>query len=1093
MIPATFKKTPNEEQQNAIFHLGGKILSAGAGSGKTFVLIEHLVYLLGQIQENTTSSEWNKRISSELSKIVLMTFTKKAAGEMSVRMMKRVEEILIEYENEDSESSLIFWTLVRQNLSALNITTIHGFCHRLLRLGFWSDFPQEINLVSSIEHKDKIQKLFNQWFKENQKTLDPIFLAGSQSLLSAMIEIFSSPELRVLWNNPKLSTTADSEIDQFFLQFIDVKGYSFLFNTSIDLLTSTKEKSKKWYELIIDFNELQISNGQINSSNYMTYHDFFKTIARFPITNSKEISEDQKKTLDAIREFKSDLKELSEDLAALKDNFEIYKDWVSTISHLFNYVNSHYLEIDGFSFSDLEYYVLEGLKSPEVLVKVQESFTYFIVDEFQDTSYIQFEILKNLIGKKTEKIFCVGDKKQAIYGFRGGELQVFADCAQFLGNDNNYFLKNNFRSLHSIIEFNNSLFEKVFPLGLKYEGLDPHSVEMEAQVIPSKSISGSGEVIALRTEIVGNIADLELDQLEANVLSDHIKTLLFKDEIQTICILYRKLKPSAYLLEHLLKNEIAFAAQIKIKFADDPLINILLYLIEIQLNQNDLSKKTSSLLLLKTLLAIVEVNFLNTQLIDQFLEDLKILGLRLAFHKIIFSLGLSNSFHAQNAELIDAICRLTKEDVVAVYHLLKNDEGEDYACEMMSGEAGTNGKKRIIIMSAHASKGLEFDAVLLGGVHTNGRYNGMKNHIGKFPHSFKWKKTFEQKRFFKSPFYHLESEILTLKDFSESKRLLYVACTRAVKHLAYVDLWSIVKDAPKDLHNYDNSWIQALRLNDVNKVETSLESQGQKKLDISLIQRDPVGLLARKGESNLGLISELSVTRLATIADCPFKFYLQNICKIDPDKNETKNKFIIENEEEAGDGAEIFYSSKKRGTEVHSFLSKLFLKEIEVGDVPEKEKNKIIWAYQLADRFQQDFDAVSERMIKFSFFGQMISGTPDLVFIHKNSNPVEKLIVWDFKTGIRNAENESSYWFQLMSYAYAYGNIYKIDQNNKIELSLLYLDQLEAVTKVVTFNEITQVLFTFWKKTESLNQVNSSHCSHCEYSTICKKGEKLHF
>ena len=57
------KRSPNEEQQKAIFHTGGKLLSAGAGSGKTFVLIEHLVYLLSQLQLNSASNEWNKRIS----------------------------------------------------------------------------------------------------------------------------------------------------------------------------------------------------------------------------------------------------------------------------------------------------------------------------------------------------------------------------------------------------------------------------------------------------------------------------------------------------------------------------------------------------------------------------------------------------------------------------------------------------------------------------------------------------------------------------------------------------------------------------------------------------------------------------------------------------------------------------------------------------------------------------------------------------------------------------------------------------------------------------------------------------------------------
>ena len=1072
------KRTPNPEQEKAIFHFGGKLLSAGAGSGKTFVLIEHLIFLLKDIQQKTPQADWNKGISSGLSKIVLMTFTKKAAGEMSVRMMRKVEELHAEAELSGDEKETAYWELVRKNLSFLNITTIHGFCHRLLRLGYWSDFPSEINLVSSIEHQDKIQKLFDKWFMQKRTSLDPLFLASSGPLLSAMIEIFSSPELRVLWANPKIPQSAEAEIDQFFTELLKVKGYSDLFEESIDLAVDAKEEKKKWYELLTQFNEVLLAQGKLSAKNYSTYSDFFKTISRFPPTNSKEISSVQKETLGHIRDLKDDLKDLVEDLKAMTSEFETYRKWVTTIAELFQFIDSHYFDVDGFSFSDLEYYVLQALKNPEVTQKIQESYSYFIVDEFQDTSYIQFEILKGLIGSHPEKLFCVGDRKQAIYGFRGGELQVFSDCAQLLGAENNYFLKNNFRSFSSIINYNNELFEKVFPLGLKFEGHDPHSVQMEAQVVPSSNKS-TGTVVSLKTEVKGEGNDHDLDQLEAKVLNDQIQELLKNPDYQSICVLYRKLKPSALLLELFLANDTAFNAQIKIQFVDDPLINLFLYLIELYLNQHDQKKRAATTLLLETLLRVLNVTDVSADKVEQFFLDLKLLGLRLAFHKYIFSIGISNSFHAQNAEVIDAICRLTKEDVAGVYHLLKNGEGEDYACEMMSGESA-EGKKRITIMSAHASKGLEFDAVLLGGIHTNGRYNGMKDHVGKFPHSFKWKKSFDQKKFFKSPFYHLESEILKLKDFSESNRLLYVACTRAVKNLSFANLWATVKEAPKDLFLYDNSWIQALRLMLTEEQEAVLENTHERRVDISLMQQDSLGMLAQEKHNGLGAIAELSVTRLASIADCPFKFYLQNICKIEGETS--PQSFLISDEEMA---EEVFYSSKKRGTEVHGYLSKLFLNQITADQLPIKEKEKINWAFEQAADLNGKFEFISERMIKFSFFGQMISGTPDLIFSNE-----KELVVWDFKTGARDEESETSYWFQLMSYAYAYGNLKHFTPDTEIEMALLYVDQKNLIKKKISLNEITQTLFGYWKKTESLDQINPIHCSKCEYSSICQKGQK---
>lgn len=1065
----------NPEQEKAIFHRGGKILSAGAGSGKTFVLIEHLVFLLTKIKE-TPSTDWNKNISSELSKIVLMTFTKKAAGEMSVRMMRKIEELISIAQSQSSEKDLQFWKMIRQNLSFFNITTIHGFCHRLLGAGYWPEFPQRISLVSSIEHKDKIRRLFDKWLALNMDSLGEVFLASSDALLSAMIQIFSSPELRTLWSEPRIPSQAGEEIDHFFREFLKVKGHGSLFTTPVDLSADAKESKKKWFEYFDQFENVRAANLEINAKNFQAYDNFFKSL-RFP-SASKEMSAGQLETLELLRGLREDLKIFSDDLIALEQNFAHYQKWVLVFSDLFKYIDEHYFDVDGFSFADLEYYSLKALSRNDVLSKVQESYQYFIVDEFQDTSYIQFAILRKLIGNDNNKLFCVGDKKQAIYGFRGGELQIFEECSQLLGSENNYFLKNNFRSYKAIINTNNELFERVFPLGLGFSGRDPHSVQMESQIIPESNLN-EGSVLSLRNDVVGDPKTIDLDSTEAKILGDHIQTLLASDEYESICVLYRKLKPSANLLDYFLKNDIAFSAQVKIGFSEDPMINSFRLLIESFLNKTNERKRKANLFLLESLFAVLGTKNFSVSSVEQFEKDLKLFGVKIAFHKFIFSLGLSNSFHTQNSSLIDSICRLTKGDVVKIYHLLSNESDEEYSCEMMSGNSGEGKKKRILIMSAHASKGLEFDAVLLGGIHTNGKYGGMREHVGKMPHSFRWKGSIAQKKFFKSPFYHLESEILKLKDFSESKRLLYVACTRAVKHLAFANIAAVKEGAEEFLSKGDNSWIDALRLINFPELRSTTIEVPSSGLDLPLIQQDALGILPDQNIRSLGMIAELSVTRLATIAACPFKFYLQNICKIEPE--ESPSLFISGSE--ADDGEDVFYSSKKRGTEVHSYLSKLFLNQITLEKVPAKEKEKIEWAAELAKEFVSSSKVISEEMIKFSFFGQMISGTPDIVFQND-----QKIIVWDFKTGIRNIDSEESYWFQLMAYGYAYGLLNNFIDEQKVELSLLYLDEKNVVAKSFSMNELTQLLFNYWLKTERLDQINSHHCSHCEYSSICKKG-----
>src|SRR5574343_166387 len=90
---------PNPEQLRAIRHSGGMILNAGAGSGKTFVLVEHLLFLIeGFFEQNKTiaGEELAKKLAKLFSKMVFMTFTKKAAGELSGRIREAIAKRAIE-------------------------------------------------------------------------------------------------------------------------------------------------------------------------------------------------------------------------------------------------------------------------------------------------------------------------------------------------------------------------------------------------------------------------------------------------------------------------------------------------------------------------------------------------------------------------------------------------------------------------------------------------------------------------------------------------------------------------------------------------------------------------------------------------------------------------------------------------------------------------------------------------------------------------------------------------------------------------------------------------------------------------------------
>jgi ATP-dependent helicase/nuclease subunit A len=1078
------KRLPNAEQLVAINHRGGKILSAGAGSGKTFVLIEHIIHLLFEFKKSTPKKEWVYTIPFKISKIVLMTFTKKAAGEMSIRMLKKVDELC--EENSEDLDSREYWETVRNYLSMLNITTIHSFCHKLISQGYFPELGVNFEILSKIEQKNKISTLFNIWFSQKKVNLSQVFQANSSALITAMREIFSSPELRLMWKEPVSKTSAQEELDPFLEKIVANNEFEFLFSGQYQINVGLPEKEtlKEWYKLYQGFYELTQRLGPFNAKSFKSYSQWCDQAGKMHMT-PKSLAPVDKTYFDKSKEFIKEVRKYSEDFNNFLDHYDIYWEWFSTIKDVYQFIDRNFLTQKGLSFSDLEYYVCLGLRNKEVREAIAKNYDYFIVDEFQDTSMVQFEILSQLIGDNHHKLFCVGDRKQAIYGFRGGELQVFSTCVNMLEKKNNIFLSNNFRSLPGIIDFNNAFFEAIFPLGLEFEGHDPHGIGMDKQIYPQTK-NQHGEVVKINAEIVNVDEDslgddkLSADFYEARALGKTIDELLLRPDIETICILYTRLKPSAYLLDVLSEANVSFSAQVKVSYGDDPIINLFLLTTEFVLNKDLELKLASTHFMLSLLLDAIEVVADTKDVETKFLDDLGVVGLRLAFHKLVFSLGISNSHYQENSKLIDSICKVCAEDPIRVYHLLSTESSDNYSLDLISGIA----KKRIIIMSAHASKGLEFDAVMVGGIHTNGQQMPNRDLVGKLPGSFRWKKVYNQKAFFKSPASYEEIELGKLKDFSESKRLLYVACTRAIKFLGWVELRATVAEKEVTLDKNEKSWIKAFRIFEEQGTNLFRENNIEipyvafRKNNVTLLLKDSLGLRSTQEAGKIGLFAETSVTRLAQLADCPFKFYLSTICKITPPTQIAPSFEESLEEEEYG---EVFYSSMKRGARIHADLSALMMKSIGIEDVDQKDRTNIEWALNESRGLQEKRNIISEKLIKFSFFGQMVTGTPDLIFENEDS-----IIVWDFKTGLRDEKNEASYWFQVMSYGYAYANLKHFTPEKMISLSLVYIDQKNIITQEKSLKEITHLLFGNWSKTESLNQVNLNHCISCEYSPICR-------
>ena len=107
-------------------------------------------------------------------------------------------------------------------------------------------------------------------------------------------------------------------------------------------------------------------------------------------------------------------------------------------------------------FSDLLIFTNELLDKPEILEKVQDRYRYVMVDEYQDTNNIQYQIIKK-IAKKHLNICVVGDEDQSIYGFRGANIQNILDFEKDYPNAKVVKLEQNYRSTNIILKAANSV------------------------------------------------------------------------------------------------------------------------------------------------------------------------------------------------------------------------------------------------------------------------------------------------------------------------------------------------------------------------------------------------------------------------------------------------------------------------------------------------------------------------------------------------------------------------------------------------------------------------------------------------------------
>ena len=463
------KWTP--EQELAItYRDGAAIVSAAAGSGKTAVLVERVKRLILDEEHPVNADE-----------MVISTFTNKAAEEMKARLDRAIED---ELEKAPDNRRLIEQRL---RLNDASICTISSFCLNLLRRhSALADMQPGLNVLDESEAKLMFSqslaavleefcetgdpagrdRLYDRFAGENDKKLEEALtylynfsrnIPDADSFFADQLALYRDPD------DP--SAAAGEAVSKYFRRCIEkpLEALTGLCGELVPMCAGTAAEgfAAEWQALAET-----VGNADMNSITAL-YEDRLQ-YAELPRLPRKT------KTFEnaAIKEVNEELKELwggivraagllSRRSGNMAECAPVLETLVKLVKRLDEDFSARKRDKGGVDFPDIELLTLRMLRGedgePSAAAKeIAKGIKIIIVDEFQDSNEVQYEIFR-LLSDNKRNLYFVGDIKQSIYRFRGADPLVFAR----LTKDPDFRvieLNRNFRSCKEVIDSVNGIF-----------------------------------------------------------------------------------------------------------------------------------------------------------------------------------------------------------------------------------------------------------------------------------------------------------------------------------------------------------------------------------------------------------------------------------------------------------------------------------------------------------------------------------------------------------------------------------------------------------------------------------------------------------
>jgi ATP-dependent helicase/nuclease subunit A len=498
-------------------------LSASAGSGKTRALKDRYLALLDVLD--------NRGLN--IDQAVAITFTDKAAAEIKERVMHDLPESMLKKIIRDRQD--------------LRISTIHSFCMNLLkRYPLEAGLPPDFGVLDARDQTYKIQKAIEDALEESDR--DQAIMAPLRDFtaddLIATIEFLLSIRSRIkrmeidAGGPEKLlrSVRSGMGVEQADTELRGLTT-STTWRTNLQKMEQGLKSQGDYYDECMAKEHIRLAEAndvdsvlRISGSLVSIYFNKDGSPSKKAyITKSKyhgKNRDDYEKVFFDIQAMLGQLRSLHARVRAGREAVSLLK--LSRRAEE-KYQNSKLRE-GLLDFDDLEIYayrLLQGMESTDILYWLDRKILHFLVDEFQDTSDIQWAILNKLTeeifaGQGADKrmpptLFVVGDEKQSIYRFREANYRLIENVKQKMEKNlppesrEILTLDKNFRSTPEVIETVNRVFATLWG-----EAYKPSDVE--------------------RTEHNGSIRLIELTQppsdespsgpTEAEVLAREIKSLI---------------------------------------------------------------------------------------------------------------------------------------------------------------------------------------------------------------------------------------------------------------------------------------------------------------------------------------------------------------------------------------------------------------------------------------------------------------------------------------------------------------------------------------------------------------------------------------